>query len=383
MRSIPDRGGREAIDRPLGWLIAIGGCILILDQTLAQLAAAPTLAGWWNIGATLVAVSLVVLAVAGLYLPLPLLDVAWRAVPVAYTCLQATWPLAVASADIDRVVPWLWTLEPAVITLLMLVARPAVAITLGISLSLVPMLSGLLVAGHVPQAVLIDTPAQLSNVLYLVIFAALRGQLRQLHLAERRTRAQRAQQTRAAALLAQQVALQRIVHDEVLSVLTSAMLTSGAPSDVLRQDARRAIAALRASGVPPTAPVLVDGPDAVALIAADLRRVDPAVRLDLQSVPPQLPLHVATGVGQAAAEALRNSVRHAGAEADRSVRIRSDGEGVEVSVRDDGVGFDPDLVGQRLGIAESIVGRMSDLGGTARIDSAPGLGTEVVLAWTG
>jgi signal transduction histidine kinase len=28
------------------------------------------------------------------------------------------------------------------------------------------------------------------------------------------------------------------------------------------------------------------------------------------------------------------------------------------------------------------VGRMADLGGTARIDSAPGLGTEVTLSWS-
>jgi two-component sensor histidine kinase len=384
MTSVPDRREREAIDRPLGWLIAIGGCILILDQMLAQMPAAPAFAAWWNLGATLVAVFLVALAVAGLYLPLPVLDVVWRAVPATYACLQATWPLGLAGGDIERVVPWLWTLEPAVITLLLLVTRPAVAIALGVSLSLVPGLSGLLVVGHVPRAVLIDTPAQLSNVLYLVIFVALRTQLRRLYAAEQTTRFQRAEQVRAAALLEQQVALQRVVHDEVLSVLTSAMLVSGTPSEVLRQDARRAVAVLQASEAPPPATSsLVDDQDAVALIVADLRRIDPAVRLDIQSGPAQLPLHVATGVGRAAAEALRNSIRHAGAEATRSVRIRAEGHEVEVTVRDDGVGFDLGLAGRRLGIVESIVGRMGDLGGSARIDSAPGVGTEVVLAWTG
>lgn len=374
---------REAIDRPLGWLIAIGACILILDQTLAQLPGVTAFALWWNVGGALVAVTLVTLAATGLFLPLRVLEVCWLAVPVVFAALQATWVLGLAGADPERVVPWLWTLEPAVITLLMLVARPAAAIAMGFSFALVPGLSGLLFLGHVPHAVLADTPGQLGNVLYLIIFVALRVPLRQLHATERTARLGRTRQVRAAARLEQQVALQRIVHDEVLSVLTSAMLTPGTPSDALRQDARRAIAALHAANAGPEATdASVDGLDAAALIAADLRRIDPEVTLEVQSYPAQVPLAVATAVGQAAVEALRNSLRHAGSGATRTVRIDATDEGIEVRIQDDGVGFDPVLAGRRLGIAESIVGRMTDLGGSARIDSAPGLGTEVVLAWS-
>jgi signal transduction histidine kinase len=53
---------------------------------------------------------------------------------------------------------------------------------------------------------------------------------------------------------------------------------------------------------------------------------------------------------------------------------------LEVAVRDRGKGFDPDSVpGDRKGLAESIHGRMSRHGGTARVNSAPGEGTKVTL----
>ncbi len=52
---------------------------------------------------------------------------------------------------------------------------------------------------------------------------------------------------------------------------------------------------------------------------------------------------------------------------------------IEVYVRDHGTGFDPDAVPDgRLGIRESIVGRMSRAGGTATVTSDES-GTEVQL----
>jgi signal transduction histidine kinase len=57
----------------------------------------------------------------------------------------------------------------------------------------------------------------------------------------------------------------------------------------------------------------------------------------------------------------------------------SDAE-VTFMVSDEGVGFDPDAVdASRLGIRGSIVGRMEAAGGWARIWSAPGAGTTVLL----
>jgi signal transduction histidine kinase len=55
-------------------------------------------------------------------------------------------------------------------------------------------------------------------------------------------------------------------------------------------------------------------------------------------------------------------------------------DGLNAYVRDRGKGFDPAAVlGDRRGIADSIIGRMARVGGVASIRSGPGEGTEVVL----
>ena len=82
---------------------------------------------------------------------------------------------------------------------------------------------------------------------------------------------------------------------------------------------------------------------------------------------------------QAAAEAMSNAARHA--HADRiSVYAEADDTEVVCYVTDQGVGFDPSAVPEdRLGIAESIRGRMARHGGKATILTGDGEGTEVEL----
>ena len=78
-------------------------------------------------------------------------------------------------------------------------------------------------------------------------------------------------------------------------------------------------------------------------------------------------------------EAAHNAARHAGVE-DISVYVEVGPERVEAFLRDRGRGFDPRRVEPgRLGIRESIVGRMARHGGRAEVHSAPGEGTEVAL----
>ena len=78
-------------------------------------------------------------------------------------------------------------------------------------------------------------------------------------------------------------------------------------------------------------------------------------------------------------EAAHNAARHAGV-GDVSVYVEVEAERVEAFVRDRGKGFDPGAVAAgRLGIKESIVGRMARHGGKAEVHAAPGEGTEVHL----
>ena len=81
----------------------------------------------------------------------------------------------------------------------------------------------------------------------------------------------------------------------------------------------------------------------------------------------------------AAREAMLNAARHAGGEV--SVYVESTPEAVEVFVRDRGAGFAlADVPGDRLGVRESIIGRMRRAGGSASVrGGAGGVGTEVRL----
>lgn len=77
-------------------------------------------------------------------------------------------------------------------------------------------------------------------------------------------------------------------------------------------------------------------------------------------------------------EATVNACRHAGEGIDVFVDISEDA--VEAFVRDRGPGFDPSTLPEdRLGVRESIIGRMRRAGGTASVRPAPGGGTEVAL----
>jgi signal transduction histidine kinase len=87
----------------------------------------------------------------------------------------------------------------------------------------------------------------------------------------------------------------------------------------------------------------------------------------------ELPESHRTCIYRVAQEALRNSVRHAGA-SHISVRLERTAAGIALRVEDDGRGFRPSARGVgMLGMEE----RLAHLGGRLRIDSAPGRGTTV------
>jgi signal transduction histidine kinase len=81
-----------------------------------------------------------------------------------------------------------------------------------------------------------------------------------------------------------------------------------------------------------------------------------------------------------AQEALRNAARHSYASS-IEVTLRHVGDGLELAVRDNGVGFDPKQKQARPTLGHSSMSeRLALVGGTLRIESAPGKGT-TVLAW--
>jgi len=108
------------------------------------------------------------------------------------------------------------------------------------------------------------------------------------------------------------------------------------------------------------------------------------VTVSCPATPVRLPGPAAQAVAAAARAALDNVDRHAGAGALAWVLVEDDGDAVSVSIRDDGAGIAPERLAAardegRLGVEQSILARMRSVGGTAVVDSAPGVGTEVEL----
>jgi len=92
-----------------------------------------------------------------------------------------------------------------------------------------------------------------------------------------------------------------------------------------------------------------------------------------------LPSEVLDAFLLALAECLENVRRHSGV-TEAHVTITEDETIVRALVTDSGVGFDiNDIDDAKLGFTESVVARLRDVGGNARLFSAPGSGTTVVL----
>lgn len=102
--------------------------------------------------------------------------------------------------------------------------------------------------------------------------------------------------------------------------------------------------------------------------------VDPAFVPPL----PQLDRQTVESLSAATGECLANAAKHAGVDRVNLSVEADESASILVVVRDRGIGFAPDSVARR-GLQRSVVDRVSELGGTVQITSAPGNGTEVRL----
>lgn len=181
--------------------------------------------------------------------------------------------------------------------------------------------------------------------------------------------------------------LARGIHDSVLQVLAMVQRRGGELGGEAAELGRLAgeqEAALRALiGTGPAAPPRLPDAD------ADLRplltaHASTSVTVSTPATEVPLPAHAAREVGAAVAAALDNVRRHCGGGARAWVLLEDGPGGVTVSVRDDGPGMpagrlDEAAADGRLGVAQSIRGRIGDLGGKVTIFSAEGEGTEIEM----
>lgn len=222
------------------------------------------------------------------------------------------------------------------------------------------------------------------NIFLLILGGTIVGFLSGLlqQMAAQRDRAERAE---AAAEERQRLA--RVVHDGVLQAL--ALVQRRAPElgpegvelgqlageqevrlrGLVQQDSRDLLAPL-------------GDLDLVELLTA---LQTPHVHVAVPGTRATMPAERASEVVSAVESCLSNVRHHVGREADAWVLLEDLGDRWVVSVRDDGPGIpegrlEASAAEGRLGVQQSIVGRLRDLGGTATVHSAPGQGTEWELS---
>lgn len=215
---------------------------------------------------------------------------------------------------------------------------------------------------------------------------------RRIHSIGRAHRAER----QASEIEAQRRQSARLLHDTVLATLTllahsGVGVTAGALRAQAADDAQL-LRQLRLGVNPSPQDVLPTSTGSIPLPATD----DAILGTTLESVKQRfgriglevswhgtgqvlLPSDVLDAFLLALAECLENVRRHAGV-TEAHVTITDDETTVRAMVTDSGIGFDvKDIDSARLGLKDSVIARLGEVGGTARLFSSPGSGTTVVL----
>jgi signal transduction histidine kinase len=201
--------------------------------------------------------------------------------------------------------------------------------------------------------------------------------------------------------------LARDIHDGVLQVLAMVQRRGaeiGGEAEALGRMAGEQEVALRAlvAAGPAPVPAPASAADDLVRTVVPLQSLDrePDAPLDMSALlaslassgvtvsapgtAVMLPTYAAGELVAAVRAALDNVARHAGDGAHAWILLEDEPDAVLVSVRDNGPGIpegrlaDAEKEG-RLGVAQSIRGRLRDLGGTVEVVSVPGQGAEVEM----
>ncbi|GAB1694256.1 DUF5931 domain-containing protein [Krasilnikovia sp. M28-CT-15] len=247
----------------------------------------------------------------------------------------------------------------------------------GVTAALIMGATDLVVRAHYDQAAFTGT------VLMLMAAFAVGSLVRLAVVAQERL--QRAIELEAATRERERLA--RDIHDSVLQVL-ALVKRRGAGLDgeagELARLAGEQEAALRALVTTPGSPAVDDHAE-IDLMTLLGPYASATVSVAAPADAVRLPGHTAREVAAAVAAALDNVSRHCAPGTKVWILVEDEPGEVLVSVRDEGPGIAPDRLAEaaaqgRLGVAQSIRGRIADLDGTVSIIAAPGQGTEVELA---
>lgn len=307
---------------------------------------------------------------------------AWTVMTLAYAAFVADWA-SVASPDNPLLLAscWMANLAAGLPTFLMR-GRTALVWPVGVAV-VVPVLMVLTVpdsGSTLPPAVAATTLAIMVasrfGVTFLLDLARRADAEHELADAEHHAVEVRRAASRRAAEDA------RLLHDTVINTLGALANGGGATTDLdaVRARCARDVATLEAITDDAELPLAGHG-IRHGLYASGIRIVHTGVTDDeLARREALVPPAVLEALARATGELVRNAEKHSGA-AEVRVDVQVRPSGLVVTVSDDGVGFDG-LAPSGRGLAESVLGRLSDTGVDVELVSTPGFGTRVTLTWT-
>lgn len=359
-----------------------------IGAALGQMSLVP--GHWFTIGLVGVFGSLIAAVVTGFLrrgqrIAFGVMAVMWLACVISWAFVAH--PVA---SFADR--PWLWQLTNVAAVGAVL----AFPFWLGLVYSVVaPIAMSILTAlpnggGMPPDQALLDACNMLILAIVVVVIVAM---LRRAGDEVDRTQASAmlrfADLARQHATERERVRVDGLLHDSVLaSLLAAARATSPDEKAAVVQLASDALTKLQDYGTNTVALTAEDGQVTVLQLLEQLSALsakhDASWEIAAEHTPALVPLEVAEAMTQAVEQALVNSVLHGGADATRTVRVATEStdEHLVIEVVDTGIGFDVhSIAAGRLGLRISILERMRVVGGWAMVDSEPGQGTTVVVAW--
>jgi len=312
---------------------------------------------------------------------------------VLYALALLAWPILVVDpAAMEGQAPWLYYLCTVATTAAVVAVSAPLATGYTIVVPAVYGVIRLLPAGGaaLPLLAVLDAMyAIILGVVVLIIVTMLRQAAEAVDTAQEAALQRYDLAARQHATENERVKVDALVHDSVLTTLLSAAAaTSPAEQSLAARMARDAVQRLDEAGAAgPRALETVGLPVLVRRLRAALTTFSApfTVRVvDAGGV--ELPVEAVEALYSAAVQAMVNSMQHAdepGHITRRELRIRGvRAGGCVIEVADNGVGFDRrDVPDERLGLRVSIEERIANAGGAAEIESQPGHGTTVTVAW--
>lgn len=382
---------REQVERILSRSVGLFGIVFGAQTLPIYLEQAQEAQQWWSdvIGILLFG-SIVVAFVAALVNRGVGISLAF--VALLYLVALGTWPFAVLDPDaVTRGNHWLY--------FLLTVATATAAIVFSARMATFYLVGTCLIYGVIrmtpagagvslQQAALDSIYATILGGTVIIVATLLRQAASAVDAAQSAALHRYSNAVRQHATEVERVQVDAIVHDSVLTTLLSAARAFTPESKELAATmARNAMAHLRDA-----AKITPDDGSTVKLAAIARRIAETAMEMS-SSIDVRakhvgalsIPVHAAETMYSATVQAMVNSIQHGGTDQNvkRWLRIHPTSTGgIDIEVGDTGAGFDVRaMTKERLGVRVSILERVASVGGTAVVDSEPGVGTVVRLLW--